>query len=844
MDSTPIFELETEYLLLLGQIANRFSVNDTLFSSNEFIQELHNILDCEAVVLVDVTRDSVIRDALFFPHEKESSLSWIFHNDSMIYCFSKIFSSSLFGGVSELISNSSFPYCEIDIIPLSRLAIGNNTCRMIILIKPRKLHPLAYKIEIRDSQRMTLAHLLSGLWERVTNSGFEFQDDFIYQTDIKFLENDIFHSSFLDRLHFANLSDLLEVGIRSSHFIREKGHSDNIYFFCESNNNVFNWEKWTPLFPLINHDDIALNDLRNNARKLVYWCRWFESHHDIEKEYYSHNLHGQNFDEFQTIKWVQNQRKYISEINIHLDQLRQLSSNFFTGFSFDNVHINGSLNSELHIQTKTLINYFFNQWLTNSNQIRKNLQNGFLTDIEFCRNLHGITTVSHYLYINNRVTDEVDLIHRLMQLISDFCHYELEIPSRIDLRAHLLHIARGEPALHSLKPYYRDHFLHSLQVSFLGHLLLETKIDNSHFLWQIVAKKLKIPVEKKKVLQLWYLAALLHDIGYTMDMLLSSRKHLGFFKHAQNINELNNNIDQSIKKLSSIGGISFSNNDNIGCDHGIVGAIHLDSLIQQISKEENIDIQFYNASIKAIALHNLRNHRYKLKFSEEPIAFILAICDQIQEWRRSQLPFSTAPNVLLTGFNKVGNDQNQNEGLKNVNVNISTSRHENGDLDLELNSDNKKLEFVLEYGDLINKNCNVFNIWLDATLNFQRLDFDSFPIDIFVTYKTPFYKNNQYRQSQLHRLRNAAHDTHMSYLQDWFPNIQSKSSNTHYSYNGAIIHTLSDDFHDILTIDLKKLSQKALITKDLETFRKSLKEWKCYNEDQDFLGDYVPIVPE
>ena len=46
-----------------------------------------------------------------------------------------------------------------------------------------------------------------------------------------------------------------------------------------------------------------------------------------------------------------------------------------------------------------------------------------------------------------------------------------------------------------------------------------------------------------------------------------------------------------------------------------------------------------------------------------------------------------------------------------------------------------------------------------------------------------------------------------------------------------------------LILHLRELTKKKRITKDIEKFRNHLKEWKRYNEDRDFSGDYAEIIP-
>jgi hypothetical protein len=150
----------------------------------------------------------------------------------------------------------------------------------------------------------------------------------------------------------------------------------------------------------------------------------------------------------------------------------------------------------------------------------------------------------------------------------------------------------------------------------------------------------------------------------------------------------------------------------------------------------------------------------------------------------------------------------------------------------------------MEYDEQINRNSGVFSVWLDATLNFQRLDFEGLPLDISVTYVTPLYENHEHRvsQPQLHRLRNAAHETHMSFLMKWFPTGQKATTDRVLLTNGAV--TYHCDNREELTLDLRALSSRVLMTRGMDAFWKCLQEWKHFNDDRDFPGDYVPVTPE
>ena len=283
--------------------------------------------------------------------------------------------------------------------------------------------------------------------------------------------------------------------------------------------------------------------------------------------------------------------------------------------------------------------------------LRADLAGDALSDIEFCRVLHSLAAVTHFLVQGEPVTE--DTVHRLVQLLARYCHGELGIPHRVNLRSHLLHAARGEPALHALKPYYRDHFFHVIEVALLGHVLLETQLPGGGFFWEEVARTLGCAGDKRRVLHLWYLAALLHDVGYALDVYKSSANHLKLFAHSTPLKELPDSAEQMIKALAEHADLKELKMpaDPDECNHGIASALHVRSLLQRIQKEhDEVQADGYAPVVKAIALHDMRRRVDYIRYDDEPLAFLLAVCDQVQEWRRASLQHATAPSTLLAAL--------------------------------------------------------------------------------------------------------------------------------------------------------------------------------------------------
>jgi hypothetical protein len=72
-------------------------------------------------------------------------------------------------------------------------------------------------------------------------------------------------------------------------------------------------------------------------------------------------------------------------------------------------------------------------------------------------------------------------------------------------------------------------------------------------------------------------------------------------------------------------------------DHGVLGAVNMTSRF--INEPLNIRVK---NSARAIALHNQKE--LPIKFSEDPLAFLLVLCDELQEWGREVAIF---PQILI-----------------------------------------------------------------------------------------------------------------------------------------------------------------------------------------------------
>lgn len=470
--------------------------------------------------------------------------------------------------------------------------------------------------------------------------------------------------------------------------------------------------------------------------------------------------------------------------------------------------------------------------------------------------ISSMAMVTHYV-VGAMPLDE-KTIDAMVWLLSEYAHHGLGVPTQIDLRTHLLQAARSEPALHVLRHFYRDHFFHALEVCFLGHFLLSLKVTSKKRLWQLVADRLRRvgrPCGQQEVLRLWYLTALLHDVGYGIDVLKGVRSLLGFFNKAQPLGDLAKRLADALDRLSEDLGAQglalYATEDKPGEDHGVVAAWHLQKLLERAAeKDGKLQWQDYLPAIRAIALHNSR--KYTVRFADDPLAFLLVLCDTLQEWNRPYLGFPTAPSYLLSRLleQRAGGDQLEGP-LDGVQANVSRMARNAG---FKLKSYAEPLRFTLEFNERIRWNAGVFNLWVDASCNLQRLDFTGLPkaFDVEIEYHTPLFRREPGAaiEQQFHRLRDAAGETHITSLDRWFPQRQGRKKKEMTMTNGAVTwrpgETTADGLGlEMLRLRLRELSKIKPVTGGIEEFRQQLARWRRYNDDREFAGDYgaPEIVP-
>jgi GAF domain-containing protein len=254
--------------------------------------------------------------------------------------------------------------------------------------------------------------------------------------------------------------------------------------------------------------------------------------------------------------------------------------------------------------------------------------------------------------INARGEEEISEL--ILNKVSELCDL-LKLPPAFSKI--FRNFMENEKILYNL-PYYRDHFIHSFHVFYLGYLILNGWWNN------------KVPLvdgsseeAKNRVLTTWFMASIFHDIAYPIEM--TARWVPLFPKEVLGLDlEIKGSFDwtpivlkkQNTIKLEKVSQLFFENanydkekmllknaalrnwilNQLLNShDHGALSCIALLSI--KCSKEHNECT--YDAAL-AMLLHNYLKNRDptigSIFLNRYPLAYLLSYCDNAQEWGRAQ----------------------------------------------------------------------------------------------------------------------------------------------------------------------------------------------------------------
>jgi len=432
---------------------------------------------------------------------------------------------------------------------------------------------------------------------------------------------------------------------------------------------------------------------------------------------------------------------------------------------------------------------------------------------------------------------DVDTLHALLWSVCEFGHAALGLDRRIDLEHHLGLAAMEQPALYGLKRFYRDHLNHVIQVCLTGWLLMETQFgDPPKRLWMHVAEKMRLSGWDelgawRHVLAQWFLAALLHDVGYVIEVGKGWTELLKRFQ-SKSLTRLHEDVQKHLGELSSVAtGITeweYQTDDRPGEDHGVISAIHVRERLADLGRKRSVG-EFSHA-IAAMAHHN--HFSRKIPFDGEPLGVILVLADELQEWDRPWMDLDRVPLALSAMPVSRGAGQSSwCEPLASVKGNIR----------LECDSDHRlslcctagALEFRLDYAREVHRHDGIFMAWLGRSATLQRLDLEGMPCEVRYVMRSDVrppedLPRRRPDEPQMERLRRLVHEKRVWQVEPWLPGEHPPAPP-----GPAAVEYRCHEGHEDVILNVRSLFRERPIVERIDEFWKAHRDWAESRESQE-----------
>jgi len=364
-----------------------------------------------------------------------------------------------------------------------------------------------------------------------------------------------------------------------------------------------------------------------------------------------------------------------------------------------------------------------------------------------------------------------DAIENLIHVMADYGHDLLHIPRKLkekgggrhfDLADHLGRTLRGESALYTLKAWYRDHFFHTIEVCLIGFALLRshpmgkdsgslsehlTNLCNEGLKGRKKEKKIsRIPNSHADFMAQWWVAALVHDTAYGIDVLEGTLKLLSDFSSNPGMTKFLKGVRDAVGQMAkdsvsaklsrkdlelakiapellkeikdADGGITAKSESILKGDHGVISSSDLAQLLPTIGLGRD-----FSAAIRAIAFHNTRHPQ--ISAAADPVAALLVLCDTIQDWGRSQLGFKHSPALVLSRLVSPSPTPKEDQfgPVERFSFDISPRKLAEDKPHCHDWTKQNQLVLQLDYNKKARDGYGIFYGWADLVYNLRRVSF-------------------------------------------------------------------------------------------------------------------------
>ena len=361
--------------------------------------------------------------------------------------------------------------------------------------------------------------------------------------------------------------------------------------------------------------------------------------------------------------------------------------------------------------------------------------------------------------------DHVIFFNAVCYLISEYAYLIAGVNRHLNIEYHLQMFLSSQTVLYSLQSSYRDHIFHMIDICLFGLFLLRNGFS------KILCNTSKL--QEEDILKNWFVASLLHDVGYVLNIYNLIDEEVKYIT-SEAIDTLKNKIkiattegigtftSNVLEKLKGIY-IEIEAGELNGLDHGVVSALHVLNILEKSS----INYKEYLPAISAILMHNLTMRPLDIEI--EPIAVLLTICDELQDWERPKvetLPFKERVFAAIRYGGCLSFERSSIMDVIKISLDNEINPYDDG---VQLLGDNK-LEFVLDYREVSKeRDFCIFYPWLLKSFKLQRLDLKEL-FDIH----TIFLSEPKTKEGDLDQLKKNRRKKRIWYFEKWLDMIRDK----------------------------------------------------------------------
>jgi len=518
-------------------------------------------------------------------------------------------------------------------------------------------------------------------------------------------------------------------------------------------------------------------------------------------------------------------------------------------------------NEHPHTRERMLIRFFLARAIPETLEMFERRWDGDFSRATSCelQLLANYAELAVLLITDNEWTPEA--IRNLIRVVADYGHQVLGVPAIVDLGRHLRQTLRGESALYTLKKRYRDHFFHTIEVCLIGFAFLKSRTDaaSSPTVGELILSRSRAWVEKshlvngdsvcycpkseKDFLAQWWVAALIHDTAYGIDVLKSTLDLLSFFSNHDGMTDFHKKVTSEVEllheKLRKIAPELKEDPTIKKGDHGVIAANHL---YQSLCRNGGTLAKDYLPAVRAIAFHNTKYP--EVNAARDPVAALLILCDTVQDWGRSQLGYDRSATVVLSRLvSSAGTPSDEQFGpVREFSFSVTPDPEEASlpVLDQEgfprpvpawkpaehiwANLHGRpQFKVTLDYGSRAGEGPGIFFNWADTTFNLRRVDYRPWDLDIRVCHRISF--DPRTRPSKFNELAQFVNREELGFMEPWVRMAAERLEER------ALCHQIEKEngqIRETLTFNLLKLSEvyadgNKLIHGSLGAFEDALK---------------------